>query len=211
MIDKIEEWKIPVEGRLKDCFNLYFRVKQETLGEETKLNLRLRIERLVNNDDTKVLIKNVTSKIMFRGEEITTYKDLYFLGDNDNLILINKDIEINVEATQYIVFNVSLIVNDENNYIVDTNMPEKTFVISQPINAKKPVIYLDCSFVNSNISVVALTSFNYDLLEFKVNDEAWCNYKSSKVVINNTGKKQYIQARMKINNEYYYSKTLYIE
>lgn len=208
---KIEEWKVPMNGLLKDNFNLFFRVSQEIEKDKDILDFRLRIERLYNNEESKFLIEGITSKIKFNKNELSGYKDLYFLGDNNNQILLFGKYDIQ-ENDNIINFDISVEIDDESKYLTTTEMKNLSFKI---IKDKKqiPKLYLD--FINEpyTVNIIAQSTVNYDLIEFKVNDNNWNSniQNSNKLTVAKINKKQYIQARIKIDNEYYYSKVLTIE
>lgn len=208
---KIEEWKVPMNGLLKDNFNLFFRVSQEIEKDKDILDFRLRIERLYNNEESKFLIEGITSKIKFNENELSGYKDLYFLGDNNNQILLFGKYDIQ-ENDNIINFDISVEIDDESKYLTTTEMKNLSFKI---IKDKKqiPKLYLD--FINEpyTVNIIAHSTVDYGLIEFKVNDNNWNSniQNSNKLTIAKINKKQYIQARIKIDNEYYYSKVLTIE
>ena len=208
---KIEEWKVPMNGLLKDNFNLFFRVSQEIEKDKDVLDFRLRIERLYNNEESKFLIEGITSKIKFNKNELSGYKDLYFLGDNNNQILLFGKYDIQ-ENDNIINFDISVEIDDESKYLTTTEMKNLSFKI---IKDKKqiPKLYLD--FINEpyTVNIIAHSTVDYDLIEFKVNDNNWNSniQNSNKLTVAKINKKQYIQARIKIDNEYYYSKVLTIE
>lgn len=208
---KIEEWKVPMNGLLKDNFNLFFRVSQEIEKDKDVLDFRLRIERLYNNEESKFLIEGITFKIKFNENELSGYKDLYFLGDNNNQILLFGKYDIQ-ENDNIINFDISVEIDDESKYLTNTEMKNLSFKI---IKDKKqiPKLYLD--FINEpyTVNIIAHSTVDYDLIEFKVNDNNWNSniQNSNKLTVAKINKKQYIQARIKIDNEYYYSKVLTIE
>lgn len=208
---KIEEWKVPMNGLLKDNFNLFFRVSQDVEKDKDILNYRLRIERINNNEESKFLIKGIASKIKFNENELSGYKDLYFLGDNNNQILLFGKYDIQ-DSDKVIDFDILVEIEDESRYLTTTEMKNLSFII---IKDKKqiPKLYLD--FVNKpyTIDITAHSTVNYDLIEFKVNDNNWISNteNSNKITVAKINKKQYIQSRVKIDNEYYYSKVLIIE
>lgn len=210
---KIEEWKIPMNGLMKDNFNLFFRVNQDIIKDKRVLNFRLRIERLNANDESKFLIEGIKCKIKFNNNELSGYKDLYFLGDNNNQVLLFGSYDIQ-ENDKIINFDVSIDINDSRNYLMSTSMNNLSYIISNDINLN-PKLYLD--FINNpyTIDITANPTVKYDLIEFKINDNNWIsnNKNSNKITIAKLNKKQYIQARIKVNNNnnYYYSKVLTIE
>lgn len=208
---KIEEWKIPMNGLMKDNFNLFFRVNQNVIKDKRVLNFRLRIERLNANDESKFLIEGIKCKIKFNNNELSGYKDLYFLGDNNNQVLLFGSYDIQ-ENDKIINFDVSIDINDSRNYLMSTSMNNLSYIISNDINLN-PKLYLD--FINNSytIDITANPTVKYDLIEFKINDNNWIsnNKNSNKITVAKLNKKQYVQARIKVNNNYYYSKVLSIE
>lgn len=212
MISKIEEWKVPMNGLMKDNFNLFFRVSQDFVKDKEVLNFRLRIERLNLNDESRFLIEGVTSTIKYNGKELSGYKDLYFLGDNNNQILLFGTYEIS-ENDKIVNFDVSVEIKDESKYLATTEIKNLTYLVSKSNQKSTPKVYLD--FINESytIDIIAHSTVNYDLIEFKVNDNNWISNTndSNKITIAKIDKKQYVQARIKVDNEYYYSKVLVIE
>ena len=146
------------------------------------------------------------SKIITSG-----YKDLYFLGDNNNQVLLFGSYDIQ-ENDKIINFDVSIDINDSRNYLMSTSMNNLSYIISNDINLN-PKLYLD--FINNSytIDITANPTVKYDLIEFKINDNNWIsnNKNSNKITVAKLNKKQYVQARIKVNNNYYYSKVLSIE
>ena len=212
MIKKIEEWTIPLDGLMKYCFKLSLRISQEEEKSKDFLNIRLRITRLVNNDETKILIPRVISSVKFLGNTLSTMKDLYFLGENNDILLINDRYELENES--HIAFDVILRFEDSNNYILPVNSKGYNFMIDKEKASREPSISLDYINNDSTIDVFAYPSVdNYDLLEFKVNDNNWLsNTKDSgRITVSKINKNQFIQSRIKIDNEYFYSKVLKIE
>lgn len=212
MIKKIEEWAIPLDGLMKYCFRLSLRISQEEEKSKDFLNIRLRITRLVNNDETKILIPRVISSVKFLGNTLSTMKDLYFLGENNDILLINDRYELENES--HIAFDVILRFEDSNNYILPVNSKGYNFMIDKEKASREPSISLDYINNDNTIDVFAYPSVdNYDLLEFKVNDNNWLsNTKNSgRITVAKLNKNQFIQSRIKIDNEYFYSKVLKIE
>ena len=212
MIKKIEEWTIPLDGLMKYCFKLSLRISQEEEKSKDFLNIRLRITRLVNNDETKILIPRVISSVKFLGNTLSTMKDLYFLGENNDILLINDRYELENES--HIAFDVILRFEDSNNYILPVNSKGYNFMIDKEKASREPSISLDYINNDNTIDVFAYPSVdNYDLLEFKVNDNNWLSNtnNSGRITVSKINKNQFIQSRIKIDNEYFYSKVLKIE
>lgn len=212
MIKKIEEWTIPLDGLMKYCFRLSLRISQEEEKSKDFLNIRLRITRLVNNDETKILIPRVISSVKFLGNTLSTMKDLYFLGENNDILLINDRYELENES--HVAFDVILRFEDSNNYILPVNSKGYNFMIDREKASREPSISLDYINNDNTIDVFAYPSVdNYDLLEFKVNDNNWLSNtnNSGRITVSKINKNQFIQSRIKIDNEYFYSKVLKIE
>lgn len=200
------------DGKLGKNFKLKLITRLEEISEDTRRLFYTFLIDKVSDTESFIYYKNqVISSVRLNDYLINkSSSDLDFTSKQEGYILNSSFVDIPNDPTNYITIRCSLsIINNKSFYLSDTELQGVVYL------PKVKVIEPKCSIkiIGETDSIVNFdtdTTNRYDLLELKVNDNSWHCLEGTRFNVAKLNKRQFVQTRVKINSEYYYSNVITI-
>lgn len=190
----IQETSVPCNGSLSKDYSLSLKldnyVKEDTnyvsiivkLANTSKEN---QVDLSVNKSNIKIFINDKFVKLVQLYLDFT--KNLYYL--------VGYNYSIQNTDTKIVTIKASLEIDNDSNYITNTEIQDS--IALRKISKSTPSInILAVQVTDCFIDVLAKTTSDYDLIEYKINTEDWEPY-TDVFRVYKIPKKQFIQVRIK--------------
>lgn len=190
----VKETSVPCNGNLSKDYSLSLKldnyVKEDTnyvsiivkLANTSKENL---VDLSINKSNIKIFINDKFVKLV----------QLYLDFTKNPYYLVGYNYSIQNTDTKIITIKASLEVDNDSNYITNTEIQDS--IALRKIYKSTPSINISAvQITDCFIDVLAKTSSDFDLIEYKINTEDWKPYTDTFRVYK-IPRKQFIQARIK--------------
>lgn len=190
----VKETSVPCNGNLSKDYSLSLKldnyVKEDTnyvsiivkLANTSKENL---VDLSINKSNIKIFINDKFVKLV----------QLYLDFTKNPYYLVGYNYSIQNTDTKIITIKASLEVDNDSNYITNTEIQDS--IALRKIYKSTPSINISAvQITDCFIDVLAKTTSDFDLIEYKINTEDWKPYTDTFRVYK-IPRKQFIQARIK--------------
>ena len=190
----VKETSVPCNGNLSKDYSLSLKldnyVKEDTnyvsiivkLANTSKENL---VDLSINKSNIKIFINDKFVKLV----------QLYLDFTKNPYYLVGYNYSIQNTDTKIITIKASLEVDNDSNYITNTEIQDS--IALRKIYKSTPSINISAvQTTDCFIDVLAKTTSDFDLIEYKINTEDWKPYTDTFRVYK-IPRKQFIQARIK--------------
>lgn len=190
----VKETSVPCNGNLSKDYSLSLKldnyVKEDTnyisiivkLANTSKENL---VDLSINKSNIKIFINDKFVKLV----------QLYLDFTKNPYYLVGYNYSIQNTDTKIITIKASLEVDNDSNYITNTEIQD-SIALRKIYKSTPSINILAVQVTDCFIDVLAKTTSDFDLIEYKINTEDWEPY-TDVFRVYKIPRKQFIQARIK--------------
>lgn len=190
----VKETSVPCNGNLSKDYSLSLKldnyVKEDTnyvsiivkLANTSKENL---VDLSINKSNIKIFINDKFVKLV----------QLYLDFTKNPYYLVGYNYSIQNTDTKIITIKASLEVDNDSNYITNTEIQD-SIALRKIYRSTPSINILAVQVTYCFIDVLAKTTSDFDLIEYKINTEDWKPY-TDVFRVYKIPRKQFIQARIK--------------
>lgn len=203
----LDNKSIKLNGLFGNSYTLSLTTEQDNITStpSNRLNFRIEISKIDFNDNTKLReTVNDATLVLYINDMIYSKIPFAFnFSQVTDLVFRVSDIDIMNEEPKVLNIKLELLYNHEFKYIEDTTLTTLIYVNS--IVEDNASISLLSSELLYEFKFKVNTVDDYDLLEYKVSDNPWVKLDDKTFTLQKQNKNLYVQARIKKNNQYFYS------
>lgn len=203
----LDNKSIKLNGLFGNSYTLSLTTEQDNIisTPSNRLNFRIEISKIDFTDNTKLReTVNDATLVLYINDMIYSKIPFAFnFSQVTDLVFRVSDIDIMNEEPKVLNVKLELLYNHEFKYIEDTTLTTLIYVNS--IVKDNASISLSSSELLNEFKFKVNTIDDYDLLEYKVNDNPWIKLDDKTFTLQKQNKNLYVQARIKKNNQYFYS------
>ena len=203
----LDNKSIKLNGLFGNSYTLSLTTEQDNITStpSNRLNFRIEISKIDFTDNTKLReTVNDATLVLYINDMIYSKIPFAFnFSQVTDLVFRVSDIDIMNEEPKVLNVKLVLLYNHKFKYIEDTTLTTLIYVNS--IVEDNASISLLSSELLNEFKFKVNTIDNYDLLEYKVNDNPWVKLDDKTFTLQKQNKNLYVQARIKKNNQYFYS------
>lgn len=203
----LDNKSIKLNGLFGNSYTLSLTTEQDNITStpSNRLNFRIKISKVDFNDNTKLReTVNDATLVLYINDMIYSKIPFAFnFSQVTDLVFRVSDIDIMNEEPKVLNVKLELLYNHKFKYIEDTTLTTLIYVNS--IVEDNASISLLSSELLNEFKFKVNTIDDYDLLEYKVNDNPWVKLDDKTFTLQKQNKNLYVQVRIKKNNQYFYS------
>lgn len=190
----VKETSVPCNGNLSKDYSLSLKldnyVKEDTnyvsiivkLANTSKENL---VDLSINKSNIKIFINDKFVKLV----------QLYLDFTKNPYYLVGYNYSIQNTDTKIVTIKASLEIDNDSNYITNTEIQD-SIALRKIYKSTPSINILAVQVTGCFIDVLAKTTSDFDLIEYKINTEDWKPY-TDVFRVYKIPRKQFIQARIK--------------
>ena len=203
----LDNKSIKLNGLFGNSYTLSLTTEQDNITStpSNRLNFRIEISKVDFDDDTKLReTVNDATLVLYINDTICSKIPFVFnFSQVTDLVFRVSDIDIMNEEPKVLNVKLELLYNHKFKYVEDTTLTTLIYVNSI-VEDNASVSLLSSELLNE-FKFKVNTINDYDLLEYKVNDNPWVKLDDKTFTLQKQNKNLYVQARIKKNNQYFYS------
>ena len=203
----LDNKSIKLNGLFGNSYTLSLTTEQDNITStpSNRLNFRIEISKVDFDDDTKLReTVNDATLVLYINDTICSKIPFVFnFSQVTDLVFRVSDIDIMNEEPKVLNVKLELLYNHKFKYVEDTTLTTLIYVNSI-VEDNASVSLLSSELLNE-FKFKVNTINDYDLLEYKVNDNPWVKLDDKTFTLQKRNKNLYVQARIKKNNQYFYS------
>lgn len=190
----VKETSVPCNGNLSKDYSLSLKLDNYVKEDTNYVSIIVKLANTSKENQVDLSINKSNIKI-FINDKFVKLVQLYLDFTKNPYYLVGYNYSIQNTDTKIVTIKASLEIDNDSNYITNTEIQDS--IALRKIYKSTPSINISAVQVTDCfIDVLAKTTSDFDLIEYKINTEDWKPYTDTFRVYK-IPRKQFIQARIK--------------
>lgn len=190
----VKETSVSCNGNLSKDYSLSLKLDNYVKEDTNYVSIIVKLANTSKENQVDLSINKSNIKI-FINDKFVKLVQLYLDFTKNPYYLVGYNYSIQNTDTKIITIKASLEVDNDSNYITNTEIQDS--IALRKIYKSTPSINISAvQMTDCFIDVLAKTTSDFDLIEYKINTEDWKPY-TDVFRVYKIPRKQFIQARIK--------------
>ena len=190
----VKETSVPCNGNLSKDYSLSLKLDNYVKEDTNYVSIIVKLANTSKENQVDLSINKSNIKI-FINDKFVKLVQLYLDFTKNPYYLVGYNYSIQNTDTKIITVKASLEIDNDSNYITNTEIQD-SIALRKIYKSTPSINILAVQVTDCFIDVLAKTTSDFDLIEYKINTEDWKPY-TDVFRVYKIPRKQFIQARIK--------------